>query len=174
MLWSWPRDEEGSIAVRFVPVSTTAEEVMKFINTAFVSALAVIATGALVPRGEAAPLPTNVPAMKASLNEAVVQVRYVGWRGGWGRGWGGPRGWGGWGWGLGGLAAGAVIGSAIASSAYYGGYPYYGGGYAPAYYGGYPYYGGGYYGGGYAQGYYPSYGYAGNYPGYYVQPYYGW
>jgi hypothetical protein len=153
--------------VKFVPVSTTAEEVMKFINAAFVSALAVIITGAIAPRGEAAPLPTNVAAMKASLNEAVVQVRYGGWRGGWGyRGWGGRRGWGygGWGYrgcGLGGLAAGVVIGGAIANSAYYGGYPYDGG---------YPYYGGGY-----AQDYYPPYGYEGNYPGYYAPyPYYGW
>jgi hypothetical protein len=43
------------------------------------------------------------------------------------------------------LAAGAVVGEAIASSAYYGGYPSYGG------YGGY----GGYYGAGYYNGCYP-------------------
>jgi hypothetical protein len=183
-----PRDEERLYCrlVGFVPVSATVEEVMKFINAAFVSALAVIATAAPVPRGEAAPLPTNVAAMKASLNQAVVQVRYGGWRGGWGyRGWGGHRGWGygglGYrGWGLGGVAAGAVIGGAIASSAYYGGYPYYGGGYhgggyyGGGYYGG-GYYGGGYYGGGYAQDYCPEYGYGGSYPGYYARRhYYAW
>jgi hypothetical protein len=92
-------------------------------------------------------------------------------RGGWGWGRGG------WGWGLGGLAAGAIIGGAIAASSapygYYGGGPYYGYGYpppaygyAPAYYGhgpgpgyGYP----GYYG--YRRVYRPYYG------GYYQQPY---
>jgi hypothetical protein len=61
-------------------------------------------------------------------------------------------------------AAGAVVGGAIASSAYYGGYPYYGG------YGGY----GGYYGGGYYNGCYPyATGYG--YPAYSYRSYYsGW
>jgi len=73
--------------------------------------------------------------------------------------WGGGWGWGGVGIGL---AAGALIGGALAGSAYGYGYPsYYYGGYAPAYYGGYrpayyggysPAYYGGYYGGSYAYG----------------------
>ncbi len=54
----------------------------------------------------------------------------------------------GFGWGIGGLAAGAIIGGAIASGGpygYYGGEPYYGGGYGPGYGYGYApaYYGGG-------------------------------
>lgn len=68
--------------------------------------------------------------------DRTVQVRFGGFHGGWGGGWrgggwgwrGGGWGWrgGGWGWGLGGLAAGALVGAAIASSApYYWGDPYY-------------------------------------------------
>jgi hypothetical protein len=78
-------------------------------------------------------------ALKNAAPGATETVRWGGWHGGW-------RG-GGWGWGLGGFAAGAIIGSAIASPYYYGGYyPYGGGYYYPAY--GYPpppapYYGGG-------------------------------
>jgi hypothetical protein len=57
--------------------------------------------------------------------------------------------WGGWGWGLGGFAAGAIIGGALAS-------PYYYGGYGPAYYPA------------------PYYGYAAPYPAPYPPPaYYG-
>ncbi|MCK1387687.1 hypothetical protein [Bradyrhizobium sp. 21] len=107
-----------------------------------------------VEQAAAAPLPTNVATMKAAAGDDVTQVY---WRG---RGFG---------WGLGGLAAGAIIGGAIASSAPYG----YG-------YGGGPYYGVGYgypgpgYGYGYAPAYYgygPSYGYG----GYYARPrYYGY
>jgi len=86
----------------------------------------------------AAPLPTNVASMKSMVADNSIQIRWGGWRGGgWGyRGFGGwgPRGWG---WGAGALA-GALIGGAIASSAYgyYGG-PYYGGYYPGPYYGGY-------------------------------------
>jgi hypothetical protein len=141
-----------------------AEVVMKFVNAAFVAALAVTTTGVLALPSEAAPLPTHVAAMKTALDKADVRVRY----GGWGyRGWGGHRGWG---WGA--VAAGAIIGGAIAGTAYYGGDPYYGGGYySGSYYGG----GGSYYGGGYAQDYCPQYGYGGNYPGYYARhQYYGW
>lgn len=99
----------------------------------------------------AAPLPTNVATMKAAAGDDVTQVH---WRG---RGFG---------WGIGGLAAGAIIGSAIASSAPYG---YYGG----PYYGGYGYPGYGY-GYGYAPAYY-SYRPAYAYPRYYrpYRPYYG-
>lgn len=95
----------------------------------------------------AAPLPTNVATMKAAAGDDVTQVH---WRG---RGFG---------WGIGGLAAGAIIGSAIASGAPYG--------YGP-YYGGYGYPGYGY---GYAPAYY-SYGPAYAYPRYYrpYRPYYG-
>jgi hypothetical protein len=89
----------------------------------------------------------------------------------WRRGWGG---WGGWG-GIGvGLAAGAIIGGAIAASTYgYGyGYPgYYGYGYAPAYYGGYGYgpVSGNWGGYAYAPAYY---GYAA--PRYYAPAFYGY
>ena|SRR6476661_3815531 len=112
-------------------------------------------TSGTLPSAHAAPLPTNIAAMKSMSSGNVVQARWGGWRGGWGYrgfgyrggGWGyGRRGYGGWGyggWGLGAAAAGAIVGGAIASSAYYGGYPYYDGDYAydscpPAYgYGGY-------------------------------------
>jgi len=136
----------------FVPVSTTAEEVMKFVKAAFVVALAVTTASAFSSRAEAAPLPTNVAAIKAALDTPVVQVRYGGWHGGWGyRGWGGYGGWGHRGWGYRGWGL---------RSAYYGTYPYYGGGYA--------------YSGGYADDYCPPYGYAGYYPGYRAWNYYGW
>ena len=69
-----------------------------------------------------------------SLEQSVAssQIDKVWWRGGWGWGW--HRGWGwrgrGWGWGpaavVGGLAAGAVVGSAIAGPPPYYGGPYYG------------------------------------------------
>jgi len=98
-------------------------------------------------------------AIKNAVSSNIEHVRW-GWRGGWG--------WGrGWGWGVGaGVAAGALIGGALAAPYYYGGYyggpyyyaspsyadPYYvvdesyysepvGGG---AYYGGSPYYRGAY------------------------------
>jgi hypothetical protein len=68
---------------------------------------------------------------------AVPTAAEARWGGGWGGGWHGG-GWGGPGPFFGGLAAGAIIGGALASPYYYGGgYPgYYGGGY-PAYYAGY-------------------------------------
>jgi len=96
----------------------------------------------------AAPLPTNVAAMKSIAANGPIEVY---WRGGWG----------GWGWGAGApVVAGAIIGGAIAGGGYYGPgyyygyptYPYYAY-YAPrAVYSGYgPYYG-------YAPyGYYQSY-----------------
>lgn len=100
----------------------------------------------------AAPMPTNVGTVKAMVPENTTQVH---WRGG------------GWGIGFGALAAGALIGGAIASGGYYGPYgypgPYYG--YAPAYYG----YGYGPYYGGYA----PYYGYYG-YRRYWRPRYYGY
>src|SRR5512139_4015892 len=97
------------------------------------TAIACTLAGALiageVQQAAAAPMPTNVGAMKAMVPDSTTQVH---WRGG------------GWGWGIGALAAGAIIGGAIASSGPYGyygyggpyyGYPGYGYGYAPAYYG---------------------------------------
>jgi hypothetical protein len=91
--------------------------------------------------GSAAAAPMGVP---PGLHDAAAPApEAVAWRGGWGgRGWGG---WGGRGWGgVGaGLAAGAIIGGAVAASEPWYGYDhapgYYGYGYDPGYYGyGYP------------------------------------
>jgi hypothetical protein len=112
------------------------EENMRIVRLAFVSAFAGTLLACSTVSLNAAPLPTNVAAMKSMMANSSIQVRWGGWGGGWGY-----RGFGGWGLGAGALA-GAVVGGAIASPyGYYGG-PYYG-------YGG-PYYGGGYY---------PAYGY---------------
>jgi hypothetical protein len=87
---------------------------------------------------QAAPLTSLSAAAKPiAQDNGAIQVRWGGWHGGWG--WHG----GGWGVGLGALAAGALIGAAIASPYEYG-YPYYGAGY--------PYYR------------YPAYGYSYGYP----------
>jgi hypothetical protein len=127
------------------------------------------ATAALLGAGaQAGPMPTHVAAMKSMVDHSTTEVRWVGgWRGGgWGYrgvgfrggGWGyrGGLGYRGWGYrGLGyGAAAGAIVGGAIASRAYYGGGygGYYGG------YGGYPSYS-------YAAA--PYYGYGGSYCGSY-------
>lgn len=132
---------------------------MSIWKSAIACSLTVGVMAGQIEQAAAAPMPTHVATMKAAAGDDVTQVR---WHGGWG-------------WGLGGLAAGAIIGSAIASGGpygYYGG-PYYGGpygyGYAPAYYG---------YGPVYA---YPGYGYRRyyrpyrRYYGYYrpYRPYYG-
>jgi hypothetical protein len=109
----------------------------------FVCAFAGALMSCNVASLHAAPLPTNVAAMKSIVASNSIQVRWGGWRGG---GWGyrGFGGWGhrGWGWGPGALA-GALVGGAIVSSAYgyYGG-PYYGGYYPGPYYTPYvsPYY----------------------------------
>lgn len=120
------------------------EDVM--MNTRTLLALTLLASTIGIGAGQAAPLPTNVAAMKGAVDSATVQVRWGGgWRGGgWGYrgwrgygGWGGYRGWGYRGWGA--AAAGAIVGGAIASSAYYGGYPYYGAGYGYGYGSGYGY-----------------------------------
>src|SRR4051812_29215302 len=97
------------------------------------AALLAVTIGLLAPAGsEAAPLSANMAAMKATAVQDAVQVRWGG-RGGWGGGrvgWGGGRvGWGyRGGWGgyrrFGAVAAGAIVGGAIARSAYYGGYGY--------------------------------------------------
>jgi len=106
------------------------EENMHTFRLAFVCAFAGAVMACNVASLHAAPLPTNVAAMKSTVADSSIQVRWGGWRGG---GWG-HRGFGGWGWGAGALA-GALIGGAIASSAYgYYGAPYYG------YYPGYSYY----------------------------------
>lgn len=116
---------------------------MRIFRMAFAGGFAGALLAGNVGTLHAAPLPTNVATIKSMVADSSIQVR---WRGGWGH-----RGFGGWGWGAGALA-GAVIGGAIASSAY----GYYGG---PAYgYGGPPY-----------GDYYPAYSY---YPAY-VGPYYG-
>jgi hypothetical protein len=117
---------------------------MRTFRMAFVGGFAGALMAGNVATLHAAPLPTNVASMKSMVADSSIQVRWGGWRGGWGyRGFGG---WGhrGWGWGPR-VLAGAVIGGAIASSAY------------------------GYYGGPYYGGYYPGYSY---YPAYY-RPYYG-
>ncbi|MBR0822750.1 hypothetical protein [Bradyrhizobium liaoningense] len=118
--------------------------------------LTLAGAGALLlgTAAQAGPIPTHLSTMKSMVDQTTTEVRWVGgWRGGYGyrgvgwgyRGGGGYRG--GWGYrgygyrGLGyGVAAGAVVGGAIARSAYYGGY---GGSYG-GYYGGYPAYGNGY------------------------------
>jgi len=104
---------------------------MRTLKMAFVGGLSGALMASNVAPLQAAPLPTNVASMKSMVADSSIQVH---WRGG---GWG-HRGFGGWGyrgrgWGAGAFA-GALIGGAIASSAYgyYGGGPYYGG-YDPGY-----------------------------------------
>ncbi|OAF04986.1 hypothetical protein AYJ54_23105 [Bradyrhizobium centrolobii] len=146
---------------------------MSIWKTAIAGSLAVAMIAGQVEQASAAPMPTNVAAMKAVAGSDTTQVY---WRGGWG-----ARGWG---WGLGALAAGAIIGGAIASSApygYYGGGPYYGYGYpgpyydyGPASYGYAPAYGyPGYYGYRSYYSYRPYRPYYGDSYGYYRRPYYG-
>jgi len=75
---------------------------------------------------------TAFPRLRSPTRRAAAVSRCAG--GGWGGGWHG----GGIGFGIGALAAGALIGAAVSSPYYYGGYsPYYAG--YPAYYGGYSY-----------------------------------
>lgn len=112
---------------------------MRTFRLAFICAFAGALMACNVASLHAAPLPTNVAAMKSMVADSSIKVRWGGWRGG---GWG----YRGFGWGAGALA-GAVIGGAIASSAYgYYGAPYYGGDYPagysyyPAYVGYSPYY----------------------------------
>jgi hypothetical protein len=118
---------------------------MRTLRMALVGGFAGALMAGNVAMLHAAPLLTNVACMKSMVADNSIQIRWGGWRGG---GWG-YRGFGGWGprgWGRGaGALAGALIGGAIASSAYgyYGG-PY-DGGYSPG-----PYYGG----------YYPAYSYS--------------
>ena len=121
------------------------------------AALSLIgALSLLSSAAQSAPLTSLSAAAKTGAQQtSTVQVRFGGWGGGWhGGGWGGGWRGGGWGWGLGALAAGALVGAAIASPYYYSGYdPYYG----YPYYGDYPYYG-------YRAPYYPAY-------RYYYRPY---
>src|ERR1700759_666917 len=101
---------------------------MRLLNLLRTTILA--ATAALLGAGaQAGPMPTNVTAMKSMVDQSTTEVRWGGgWRGGGfgyrgvgfrGGGWGYRGGWrgGGWGYrGLGyGLAAGAIVGGAIAS-----------------------------------------------------------
>ena len=116
-------------------------------------AVALLGASSACFAGTAGAAPLGAPlALQEASSPMVQTVQWRGHRGGWG-GWGG-RGWGG----GAGLAAGAIIGGAIAASRPYG-YDY---GYAPGYsYG----YGPSYYSYGYDPGY-SDYGYA---PGGYVQ-----
>src|SRR5262245_48714023 len=78
----------------------TAEDVMK--NTKSLLALTLLASAIGFSPGQAAPLPTNITAMKGAVDNTALQVQWGGWRGGgWGyRGWrGGYGGWGYRGWG---------------------------------------------------------------------------
>lgn len=120
---------------------------MSIWKTVIACSLTAAVVAGHVGQAAAAPLPTNVATMKAAAGDDITPVY---WRG---RGFG---------WGLGGLAAGAIIGSAIASGPY-------------GYYGGGPYYGYPGYGYGYAPAYY-GYGYGPAYPRYYrpYRPYYGY
>ncbi|MGY4231139.1 hypothetical protein ACVIIW_000086 [Bradyrhizobium sp. USDA 4449] len=124
-------------------------------KTAIACSLTAAVLAGQIGQAAAAPLPTNVATMKATVGDDVTQVY---WRG---RGFG---------WGFGGFAAGALIGSAIAGApyGYYGGYGYpgYGYGYAPAYYGYGPAYPG------YYRPYRPYYGYRYGYYRPYYRPYY--
>ena len=113
-----------------------------------VAVLSVAGAMSLVSAVPARAAPVTPLSAAAKLNSqdggSTIQVRWWGWRGG------------GFGWGVVALAAGALIGAAIASSPYtYGGYyPYSGYGYP---YSGYGYgYGSPY---GYSSAYYPSYSY---------------
>jgi hypothetical protein len=121
----------------------------------------------------AVPLSSGSVALRAVSAPVAqpVQWRGAGWRlGGWRGGWGGWRGgwdgWrGGWGWGRwgGGLAAGALVGGAIAAA------PYYGSGYAYGCDCDAPYYDD--YAPSYSTYYYPSY--YGSYGSYGYSPYHG-
>jgi hypothetical protein len=73
---------------------------MTFIKAAVAAMFAVASTFIFASGSEAAPLPTNVGAMKAMLDNDVVQVRYVGYRGGWGGGYRGGLGYRGLGYGV--------------------------------------------------------------------------
>src|SRR5450755_341541 len=85
------------------------------------AALLVIGAMSLGASATAAPLTSlSAAANPVAQERDLVQVRFGGWhggRGGWHGGWGFPAG---------ALAAGALIGGAIAA-------PYYGGGYSPYY-----------------------------------------
>src|SRR5271156_2322792 len=84
------------------------------------AAILVAAATLLSAGAQAGPMPTNVAAMKSMVDQNTTEVRWVGgYRGGGfgyrGGGWGYRR--------LGyGLAAGAIVGGAIANSGYYGGF----------------------------------------------------
>ena len=137
----------------------------------------LVAAATLIGAGaQAGPMPTNVAAMKSMVDQNTTEVRWggsrgvgVGYRGG---GWRGD-GFGYRGAGMGyrrlgyGVAAGAIVGGAIANRGYYGGYG--------GYYGGDPYYTNAAVPYGYDGGYGSDYGCScPSYGGYAASRYYGW
>ena len=83
------------------------------------AALIAIAVPLYAGVASAAPV-SGALAIKNTATSNIENVRYYGWRGGWGRGYYGE------GWGVGaGIAAGALIAGALAAPYYYGGGPYY-------------------------------------------------
>src|SRR3954468_12706941 len=86
-----------------------SEDIMRISNTMLAAAFMGLLTCAIPNSARAAPLPTNIAAMKSMSNSGVAQARWGGWRGGWGYRGGGYRcGLGYRGWGLGAAAAGAI------------------------------------------------------------------
>lgn len=136
---------------------------MKLFSSLATAVLAAT-TALLSANAQAGPMPTNVAAMKLMVDKSTIEVRWrgggVGYRGVGYRGVGyrGGLSYRGLGYGV---AAGAIVGGAIASRAYYGSY----GGYYDSYpsygYAAVPYYS-------YGNGYCPSSG------GYAAARYYGW
>ena len=127
---------------------------MKLFSSLATAVLAAT-TALLSANAQAGPMPTNVAAMKLMVDKSTIEVR---WRGG-GVGYRGVGYRGGLSYrGLGyGVAAGAIVGGAVARRAYYGGYGGYSGGYGNDGYAAEPHYG---YGGD------PSYSYV-------AEPHYG-
>ena len=68
---------------------------MRMLEISLAGAAAIAFTVAATGPSVAAPLPTNIRTIKSMLPMNLTEVRWYGWRGGWGyRGWGRPWGWG--------------------------------------------------------------------------------